>query len=94
MAEATDDIRKELYSLVAFNDNEAGILIVSRKCEGKVNIVLNGAGYNSFSVSKTVGGGERGQGAVLRSKDFTISDGKIALPVSPNEVYLLTLTNK
>lgn len=94
MAESTDDIRKELYSLVAFNENEAAILIVSRKCEGKVNIVLNGAGYNSFSVSKTLGGGERGQGAVLRSKDFAILDGKIALPVNPNEVYLLTLTTK
>ena len=94
VAESSDDLRKEVYSLAAFNENEAAMLIVTRKIEGKIDIILNGAAYNTCAVSKTVGGGDRGQGAVLRSKEFGIIGGKITLPVNQNEVYLLTLVNR
>ena len=93
-AEITDDYRKELYSLSAFNENEAAILISSRKYEGKLEVTLLGSSYNLCSVSKAVGGGDRGVGTVLRSKEFDVQSGKIVLSVSPNEVYLLMLQKK
>ena len=70
MAEITDDYRKELYSLAAYNENEAAILISSRKYEGKLDLLLSNHPYTACSVSKVVGGGERGEGTILRSKEL------------------------
>ena len=94
VAEATDDFRKELYSLAAYNENEAAILISSRKFEGKLDVGLSNCGYNICTVSKVVGGGVRGEGELLRSKEFALQSDKIALSVAPNEVYLLSLQSK
>lgn len=93
-AEITDDYRKELYSLAAYNENEAAILISSRKYEGKLELLLNNHPFTACSVSKIVGGGERGEGSVLRSKEFDARSGMITLSVAPGEVYLLTLQVK
>jgi hypothetical protein len=92
--EMTDDFRKELYALAAYGENEAEILLSSRKYEGTVDLLLSGADFSSCSITKNVGGGERGAGTVLRSKPITLSTNKITLNVCPNEVYLVSLKKK
>jgi hypothetical protein len=91
-AESSDDYRKELYSMAAFDDNEGAILISSRKFDGKIDILIGDSPFTLCTVSKTVGGGVRGQGATYRSKEFSVSSSRITLPVAPGEVHLVTLT--
>ena len=92
--EMSDDFRKELYALAAYGENEAEILLSSRKYEGNVDLVLNASFFNCFSIAKNVGGKERGSGIVLRSKEIGLSSNKITLNVCPNEVYLVSLKKK
>jgi len=82
-----DDSRKELYSLAATNGNIAELLIVTRKFEGKLELILHGAKFESCRISRIVPGGTRGKGTVYRSKDISIASGRALLPVKPSEIY-------
>ena len=92
--EMTDDFRKELYAIAAYGENDAEIILSSRKYEGEVDIVINGSDYNCCVVTKNIGGGERGAGIVMRSKEIALSTKKIPLNVCPNEVYFVSLKKK
>lgn len=89
VAESSDDFRKEIYSLTAFNDKEGALLISVTDYEGRVDILLENCPFEVCGISKTVSGGERGKGAVYRSKDMKIQSNRLSLPVKPNEIYLV-----
>ena len=89
-----DDHRKELYSLAATDGTQGAMMMVTRGYEGKVELILTDSPFNTCTVSKTIPGGTRGKGSVLRSKDVDISSDRLALSVKQNEVYLLSFFNK
>ena len=89
-----DDSRKELYSLAATNGSEAAMLMSCRTYEGRIEIVLSGAAFNSCTVSKILPGGTRGKGTSYRSRDVDISSGRLIISVKPQEVYMLSFFNK
>ena len=89
-----DDSRKELYSLAATDGNTAELMIVTRKYEGKAELVLQGAAFDTCVVSRIVPGGARGKGTVYRSKDISVSAGRASLPLKPNEIYTVSFFNK
>ncbi len=82
-----DDSRKELYSLAATDGVTAELLIVTRRFEGKAELILHGAKYNACRILRIAPGGTRGKGTVYRSKDIAIASGRTALPLKPNEIY-------
>ena len=92
--ELRGEYRKEIYALAAFNDREAGVLIVTGEYSGKLEIVLESSVFDSFSVVKTVPGGDRGEGSEYRAENLALSGSKIILPVKKREFYYLTLFNK
>ena len=89
-----DDHRKELYSLAATDGNDGAMMTVVRNYEGKIELVLVDSPFNTCTVSKTIPGGTRGKGSVLRSKEIDISSGRLSLSVKPGEIYMLSLFNK
>ncbi len=89
-----DDSRKELYSLAAIGGDEAGLMMVTRSYEGKVEIILGSSPFNTCTVSKTLPGGSRGKGTVYRSKDVDVSSSRLILSVKPGEVYYISFFNK
>ncbi|MBQ7386955.1 MAG: hypothetical protein IJW03_02190 [Clostridia bacterium] len=90
----TEDYRKELYSLAAMGQSEAGILLVTRAHSGKVKIMLKNCAFDTCSIVKTVPGGERGAGTDYKAENVTISGGKIIFPAGKNEIYYIRLFNK
>ncbi len=94
VAETTGDYRKEVYSLAAFNDKEAAILIATANYSGRVEIALKGCAFDTCSVTKTVPGGERGAGSDYKAENIAITGGKIIIPTKKNEIYFVTLYNK
>ena len=92
--ELRGEYRKELYALAAFNDREAGVLIVTGEYSGKLEIVLESSTFDTCSVVKTVPGGDRGVGSEYRAENIAVNGSKILLPVKKNEFYYLTLFNK
>ena len=89
-----DDTRKELYSLAATDGNSATLMIVTRKFEGKTELILQGASFDTCLISRIVPGGTRGKGTVYRSKDIAVSSGRVAIPLKPNEIYTVSFFNK
>lgn len=89
-----DDSRKELYCLAATGGNTAELMIVTRKFDGKAELILSGASFNTCTVSRIVPGGTRGKGTVYRSKDISIVSGRAALPLKQNEIYTVSFFNK
>ena len=82
-----DDTRKELYALGATDGNTAELLLVTRRFEGKLELVLQGAAFEFCRISRIVPGGTRGKGTVYRSKDISIAAGRALLPLKPGEIY-------
>ena len=70
------------------------MLIVTGEYSGKLEIVLESSAFDSFSVVKTVPGGDRGEGNEYRAENLALSGSKIILPVKKREFYYLTLFNK
>lgn len=89
-----DDHRKEFYSLAATDGNEAALMMVTRKYEGKVEITLVDSPFNTCVVAKTTPGGNRGKGTTYRSKEVDVTSGRLPLSVKPNEVYTISFFNK
>ena len=89
-----DDHRKELYTLAASSENEAGALFVVKNYEGKLEIIFDSSPFTVATVTKTVPTNDRGKGATLRSKEIDITSGKLLLSVTPGEIYYLNLFNK
>ena len=89
-----DDTRKEMYSLAATDGNTATLMMVTRKFEGKCELILQGASFDTCSISRIVPGGTRGKGTVYRSKDIAVTSGRVAVPLKPNEIYTVTFFNK
>jgi hypothetical protein len=92
--EIKGEYRKEVYTLAAFNEKEAGILIVTGDYSGRLEIVLASSPFDTCSVVKTVPGGERGTGTSYRAENIAITGSKILLPVKKKEIYFLSLFNK
>lgn len=90
----TEDYRKELYSLAAFNQSEAGILLATRAHSGKVKIMLKNSHFDTCSIYKTTTGGERGAGSDFKAENVAISGDKIIFPAGKNEIYYIKLFNK
>jgi len=90
-AEYSQDYRKEVYSLTAYDDNEAVILLVTRDYSGKVELVLEGCDFTTCSVVKTSPGAERGQGLVYKSENVRVNGGRIIIHTRKNEVFTVTL---
>ena len=90
----TEDYRKEVYSLAAFGTAEAGILVVSKNYNGKIEIILKNSPYNTCSVTKLVAGGDRGEGKEYKAENIAIIGDKINVPANKNEVYYVKLFNK
>ena len=89
-----DDHRKELYSLAATDGNEAALMMVTRRYEGKVEITLVDSPFNTCVVAKTTPGGNRGKGTTYRSKEVDVTSGRLPLSVKPNEIYTISFFNK
>ncbi len=94
VAETTGDYRKEAYSLCAFNKDEAELLLVTRNYNGRVEIILKGSEFLTCSVTKIVGGGERGEGTVYRAENIAITGGRILVPAKKNEVFAIRFFGK
>ena len=94
VAETTGDYRKEVYSLCAYNQSEAAILLVSRSYTGRVELVLKGSEYTTCSVMKIVGGGERYEGKIYKADNIAVTGGRILVPAKENEIFLITLFGK
>ena len=94
VAETTGDYRKEAYSLAAFNDSEAALLLVTRNYTGRVEVILKGSEFKTCSVLKIVGGGERGEGTVYKAENIAITGGRILVPAKKNEVFLISFFDK
>lgn len=86
-AETTGDYPKEIYSLAAFNKSEAGLLLVTRAHQGRIEIQLKGSEYDTCTVTKVCEGGERGKGVVYRSENIKINKDRLILSAKKNEVY-------
>lgn len=89
-----DDHRKELYTLAAANASEASLMLVTRKYEGKVELVMTSPRFNTCAVSKLLPGGARGKGSTYRSRDVDVSGGRLLLSVKPGEIYSVSFFNK
>ena len=89
-----DDSRKELYTLAASDGNTAELMIVTRKFEGNAELILSGATFDTCVISRIASGGTRGKGTVYRSKDISITTGRTAIPLKPNEIYSVSFFNK
>jgi hypothetical protein len=94
VAETTGDYRKEVYSLAAFDEREAALLLVTSNYTGRVEIILKGSEFKTCSVLKIVGGGERGEGTVYKAENIAITGGRILVPAKKNEVFLVTFFDK
>ncbi len=94
IAETTGDYRKEAYSLCAFDQNEASLLLVTRNYTGRVEIILKGSDFSTCSVIKIVGGGERGEGKTFRAENIQITGGRILVPAKKNEVFFINFFGK
>lgn len=94
VVETTGDYRKEVYSLAAFNKEEAALLLVSRNYVGRIEVVLKGSEFTSCSVMKIVGGGERGAGMIYRAENIAITGGRILVPAKKNEIFLISFFGK
>lgn len=92
--ESGNDQRKELYSLAATDGNEGAVMMVTRSYEGKVEITVNSDSFNTCIISKTMPGGVRGKGSILRSKEINLSSGRLTLSVGQGEIYLLSFFAK
>ena len=89
-----DNHRKELYKLAAANENEGGMLMVTKNYEGKVELVFLNSPFALCRVSKTIPGGTRGKGSVYQSKDIDITSGRLTLSVGKGEIYFVSFFNK
>ena len=92
--DAGDDHRKELYKLAASNGKEGRLMFVTREYEGKLELVFNNSPFAYCKISKLLPEGERGKGTVYRSKEMSISAGRLLLTVGKGEVYLVSFFNK
>ena len=90
----TEDYRKELYSLAAFNSSEAGILLVTRGYTGKIAVMLKNCPFKTCTVVKSVPGAPRGGAKEYRAENIAISGDKILIPADKNEIYYVKLFNK
>ena len=92
--ESTSDYRKEVYTLAAQNATEGGILVVTRKYRGNIELVLKDSTYTVCSVTKIQPGGERGAANVYNADNVPVAGSKIVISAREGEIYLVKLFGK
>lgn len=91
IAETAGDCASEIYTLAAFNESEAGLLVVARNNPDKMEIHFKGSEYDLCDITKVTPGGNRGRGGIYRSENVKIRDGRLVLTTSKNDVYYFEL---
>ncbi len=89
--ETTADFRKEVYSLAAGNEEEAAVMVVTRKYEGKIELTLKDSGYTVCSVKKIKPTSDRGGAKVYNAENIPIVGSKILISAGEGEIYLIKL---
>ncbi len=89
--ETTADFRKEVYSLAAGKENEAAVMVVTRKYEGKIELTLKDSPFSTCSVTKIKPTAEHGQAKVYNAENVPIVGSKIVISAGEGEVYLIKL---
>lgn len=87
IVETTDDYPKEIYSLAASNNDQGGLMVVTKNHAGKIEIHLKGADFDLCTVTKVIFGGERAKGIIYRSENIKINKNRLVLAAKKNEVY-------
>ncbi len=90
LVDATEDYRREIYSLSAVTENDGRVIIATRDYEGILEINPSGHSFGHYDIEGILGGGERGRGFTTGAKDVPFGRS-IKLRVGKNEVYVLTL---
>ena len=91
LVETRGDYPEEIYSLAAFNDTEAGLILITRNYADKLEIHVRGDEYDICNITKVVSAPEKERGSVYRSDNVKIKDGRLILSVKKNEVYYFEL---
>jgi len=90
-AESLGDSSRELYTLAASDGSAGALLLVAREYEGKVEIRLKNADFDSFSVKRFYESATR-EPLVRVKEGIDLSGNKIVISVERNDIYLLQFT--
>jgi len=84
------DIENTVNILAAKNDENGGIMIVSRDYSGDVVVNLTGSDYSTYTIKRTVDG-DRGMAVTSVTEDLPCIDNKITFKIDKPELVYINL---